>query len=431
MENTFQTDLERLREDIQLKLIGEAQRLWSEHKIYFAFTESELKFCVDAVLARLFVLSYGAEYDYKGTAEIKTARSNVYQWTKKKMDEDDMYCGASSDLKDSIEGQLRYNLEKKKRYHYKELEFLGREDLIEIQSAERERGAKNYDLANFELIGDRDDTFKINDYITNERIKTIDHKLLAEAFFQIDKYYDDAKEMISGEVDVDDKILYIAKWVNMYRMEVTLHITWIEKIAEYLVENKYPLKKIKTDNTNGERIEIKADEKMPLGMKKLNIDSLSLLFGTIKIGEGSPVEAWYDIPYYTSIKWYFDCVSEHQFDNNFEKYLNMRMILNGTVGSLLKAAHRVFTSYIYGVPEAIEIMFQFCKETFPIIEMHQNSKIYKTGKTGRKYEISKNEKYVKAARNFMVLFYYEKNIVPMAEMAAEVQKEVNSKHSKK
>jgi len=29
------------------------------------------------------------------------------------------------------------------------------------------------------------------------------------------------------------------------------------------------------------------------------------------------------------------------------------------------------------------------------------------------------------------LFYYEKNIVPMAEMAAEVQKEVNSKHSKK
>jgi len=80
------------------------------------------------------------------------------------------------------------------------------------------------------------------------------------------------------------------------------------------------------------------------------------------------------------------------------------------------------------VPEAIDVMYKFCKETFPIIETHQNSKLY-TIKD--KSNIKKNEKYIKIVKRFMSLFCYEKNKIPMKDIADSIHKILNEKHSAK
>lgn len=432
MDNVFQTNLDKLKNDIRLKLNENVEIIRRTKNYYYKVTESELEFYVHAVLARLFALTYGKIYDLQEKTASDDVRVNRYQWMQEQLSSEESSNGsANTDQEDSIRSKIRYLTDKRTQYHFAELEALDRTDIIALQQPDNKRRAIYYDRANFELLDDRDDTFKIIDYIITEKIKTIDHNLLAEAFYKIDKYYNDAKELALKEANTADMTLYIAKWVNMYRLESKLHITWIEKVAEFFVENNYTLRKIKTNNTSGERIEIVANDKLALGELKLNIDNLTFVFGTLTNNNNNFIESWYDIPYYSSTRPYFECTSEQQFDKVIERYLYIRGFLTNTCTSLLSSAREVFEPFIYGSTDAIEVMYKFCKETFPLIETHQNCNLYKIKNTNNIVKITKNEKYIKAARNFMVLFFYKKNIIPMKDIAANVQKNMNKKHSKK
>jgi len=348
MERLFQSKCDQLKNDIRNKLHEKIMMFQILQNRCYNITDSEFEHYVNAVFARLFVLSYGRIFDMEEKSTSNDVRVNLYQWMKEQFPPDNANGGANTDLVDSVRSKIRYQMDKRVQYHLRELEILNSHDLIEEQTSEHERGAKYYSRADFELLDDRDDTFRIIDYIITRRIKEIDHSQLAEAFYKIDQYYNNAKAIASLEGDTYNMTRYIAKWVNIYRMETSIYITLIEKIAEFFVENGIKLEIKKTNNTSGNKIEIVANNKLVLSDMKLNIMNLTVVFSGLDINNYNLLEAWHDIPYFTSVKPYFGCTSEEQFFEIRQDYLIIRAILSQVVTALLSSANEVFEAFKYG-----------------------------------------------------------------------------------
>ena len=437
MSDTFLDSLMELREKITCQLLKISEDLYRETGDRL---EEPVEDYVNSVIARLFVLSYGRIHDLAETKDKNDIRVSRYQWVAEQLASDisseidfkqdsDEDTDPDFDPENSIREKLRYSSDKRTAYHSLELKELGYTEDQSVNTPKK-HGAIYFDRANFEQLYNKDGTFEIVDYIINGRIPRIDHTLLANVFYKVDQYYDSSKLLSAGDEDqLNNKITYIARWVNLYRMETKLHITWISKVTEFFVDNKYVLKKVSAKENGETGYRIVSDNKLPWQEYKLDIYNLSTVQSTIKTDYGNLMECWYDIPYYKSVPEYFGTNSKDQFEKYLSKIELLRAVLSGTSSSLMEYAYKIFLPFLYGSDEAIEIMYTFCKDSLPLIESHKKSKLYHKDKKSN--EIVKNEKYIKVAQNFMTLFYYEKNIIPMKEFADTVQKQVNKKHSKK
>lgn len=227
-----------------------------------------------------------------------------------------------------------------------------------------------YDLANLDLMltegyGYRFDLFH---YMMNGSIsdshKVSDEKF-AEAYHEYNQKYIDAKQIVPKKTD--DKLLYILKWLDLFRIETAFHFSLISDISEYILDN---LDHFKT--RYGVALRQKGDGSSKNSMPYYEF---SILWGTIK-NKNYSGEAFQILRHSDQIKRFFEAYEGDDFEKFCSYKIKDRMIESEIINFLLENESEVFKPFFDGKESAIDYMYDFCKNCYPIIENHKDISFY-------------------------------------------------------
>lgn len=278
------------------------------------------------ILARLFVLSLG---DIESS---KTMHDNLHN---RYYVQENKNANEEADIK-----TLRRYEEKLRHGHNAFLEYYGLDNAYLIKEENLRRIGRTYDNANLELIlskinSPRNDLlhFLIKNMITDSN--KVSDKEFVDAYKSFDQKYEDAKKC-------SDKLQYITKWIDFCRMETKYHFSLIPQIADYMSEHK----------------------NMPL-------DGFVNFWGSY-IEEGKPIEAYQLLRYHMYIDYFKkDCSADMA-----QYVLQERAISSAVCSKFRNVATEVFMPFYDGDSKAIDEMYKFCHDTYPIIELHNTSNFY-------------------------------------------------------
>ena len=249
-------------------------------------------------------------------------------------------------------------------------------------------------------------------------------------------YYENAKEGDEQEKNIQQKFEYIHKWIHLYRMESKLHLSLVADFATYCDEKRI---KINVSEKEDRDYEISMDGDMLLWEDKLDIDNPVKMFKTIievasdESGRESKwvSEYYWWLPDDTMMFKYFDCRDREDLQFIIHTQYYRRKLYTMTVSSLKGYAKGIFYDFMSGDETAVDFMYHFCKEAYPLIETHKPYTLYKKADSKKKDgKIITRSEVTDIARNFLIYFCYKDNIIPMEEIQNENQKKMNRKYNK-
>ena len=208
------------------------------------------------------------------------------------------------------------------------------------------RTGRKYDFANLNFLYsgvelERLDLIHIiyKNMITNSN--KVSAKRFVDAYEIFDITYDEAKEN-------NNKIEYIFLWLDFFRLETSLHLSLIPKIADAMIVYKN---------------------------KNLPCEKLPLLWHTIKIDDYL-AQAYQILRYEQYIEPLFTETDSQQLSDMFSYALIERKLESIIVNIFLNEATEFLKAFYEGDKKAIDDVYEFCKYSYPIIENHQQSDFY-------------------------------------------------------
>lgn len=205
-----------------------------------------------------------------------------------------------------------------------------------------EQTGRFYDLANLEFISQRlviDKPFDLYDMVVSGRIcnsKKVDSITLADAYEVLNSQYAKAK-------NTEDKMEYIVKWINFYRMEMSMRYSLIYKIADYISQHGL--------------------------VKDFALLRMTDVWGVRTLGKDNFICPPFQILRHEKfIEPYFSAQTEEELSRVIEYAEKERILENIMVKEVVDEAERFFFHFRNLDESAIEKTYLFCKNEYPIIE---------------------------------------------------------------
>lgn len=208
--------------------------------------------------------------------------------------------------------------------------------------------------------------------------------VLAEAYTEIEQIYQTAKK-------TDNRIEYIAHWVNLYRLESSLHPSLIDQMADYMLDNKIKQPPNQTDLAN----QIWNPIIINFSFSNIICDSYAVLRD----------KDW--IPYF-----FDDKTNAALAESILHSRITERNIINRTKKDFLRIMRQAlpktekfdsnlfFQSFFNNATQVdIQDIYRFCHDSYPIIEWHKPINIFKKDEPN-KISYSKI-KYIRAITNIL------------------------------
>ncbi len=204
-------------------------------------------------------------------------------------------------------------------------------------------------MHNFEIVNNRDgtktrkqiDTFMdiIKRQLTSNNLSS---DKIENAFRQIDDHIEETKVLT-------DKKEYIDRWVNFYRMETRLHISLINKIADYMACNN--IKDFPQDDI------LAMFYWTTLEFRDANIKILSEPISILR----------YDR---YICKYFSETLTEEIRKNITDSRVLQVVLVNKHLDDAMELLSPYFQEEI--TQNTIDTIYDFCKTNYPIIELHQD-----------------------------------------------------------
>lgn len=414
--------------------LNKHKKMFNEQYGYYKCDLSIDESDVNAVFARLFVLSYGDVAYSRENLKNSPIVSSRYDYVESILGE--VSEESDKDIRESRDSHIRYNSARLIQYHNAEIEILN-ELNTQFPFIPSSAGKAIYhDKANFELLDDPNKEFRIVELIKNGKIKTAPLRTVAEAFAKIDSYYEKVKKLGELETNIQQKLQYIHKWINLYRMENKLHLSLVADFAAYCDDKKY---KISVSEKEDGDYEIFVEGEMALWKEKLNIENLVCMYNTIsktvsdESGQGTSGMSEYHwwLPDDNTMLKYFNCKDRADLKYIIDTQYYRRILYHETVFTLRGLASHYFYAFMNGNETAVDFMYHFCKEDYPLIETHKPYALYKRADSKKNEEkIITQSAVTDIAKNFLIYFSYQNNMIPMEEIQNDIQKNTNAKYNK-
>ena len=290
------------------------------------------------IIARLFVLSL------QDIEKDKPMFDNIHNKHKICCEDNGKYFNASKtgDVYESELKTLRRFEKKLRQGHETNLKYYDIENTYSVEKdINLRRRGRTYDSANLELIFSTINNsprklllYLIKNMLTDSN-KVSDTNFV-EAYDAFDDEYESAKKC-------NDKMQYIIKWIDFCRMETKCHFSLIPQIADYMSKHK----------------------NMPL-------NSIVNFWGTGYIKKGVPIEAYQILRYEGYIRYFEESCSEEMA----QEVLNERIVSSIVCSKYREKANETFRPFYEGSVSAIDEMYVFCHDIFPVIELHNSSGFY-------------------------------------------------------
>ncbi len=326
------------------------------------------------IIARLFVLSFDVkrpiidknkqlEYGEMGVdnddlltsfvdKEKKFAFDNINSYNTKYYDNRDDTLGLLhrriKKYLNARENKIKHILEEKRENH-----------VIEMMN---NRGGRSLDMASLFFISENgcDSTYDLLKLVFDDRIcdsKKASDNTVAEAYTAFDAAYRKAKELSKSE-ELKDKEKYIFRWVNFHRLETEYQLSIIPQIAQAILKSKHTQE------------------------RKWNYDDLLGIFGGYSYNNLN-FYAYQILTNYNNIELLFSAESVWNISDIVILNYNLRRIETQTVSFFRKYYYDAFDSFLNGNIFAIDEIFRFCVDDYPIIEQHNDSDLYISNKLNK------------------------------------------------
>jgi len=327
-------------------LKNEIKEYLKEYSCYvFLDDDEKIDLFANEVIARLFVLSF------RNMPEESFIINNSNKFFEEKTDIN------SFSQKDKIwyESELRkfYRNEERWRNLYKQkISLFERNNIIlpKPKELKSKHTGRNYDSANLNSIYNSTQT----DYLTLLKL-TISGRICNYKKVSVEQFvrsYTDFDNMYEQTKKCNDKMDYILKWVDIFRLETDFPFSLIYELADSLSNSKN---------------------------KDIPYDMIYNIWGTI-LYNGKPYQAYQILRYKKYIKPFLES------DANYEKIcvdsLFERVFESKVCSSFLKISNAVFLKFFKNNDDFINDIYSFCKKNYPIIESHNASNFYEIKDNG-------------------------------------------------
>ena len=315
------------------------------------------KYMAIEIMARLFVLSFGNIRDNS------FAYSNINAFN-------DINHTNSDKCIDADLAFLRRSIKKYSVAHENKLvHTFGRYVKSDIMKMENNRVGRFFDMPNLLLISKlrRESSQSLLDLLFDNRIcnsKKASDQCVADAYAEFDEDYSQAKK-------ITDKKEYIFRWVYYHRMETEFPLSIIPQIADAILTAKFQ------------------------EVKKWSYEDLLGLIGSYSCNNMC-FYAYQILTNYNNIELLFSPISNWNKSDIIILNHNMRLIETLTVNHFNKERETIFKSFFNENPLAIEELYNFCRYSYPIIEVHESSRLYLSGKQLNKPKIKLIRKIIDA-----------------------------------
>lgn len=259
--------------------------------------------------------------------------------------------------KESYDSEIRRFYRSEERWrnlHNKEISLFESHNITlpKQEELKSKHAGRSYDTANLNLIYNSSQTYYLTllELTISGRIcnyKKVSVERFVQAYNDFDDMYEQAKKC-------KDKIEYIIKWVDIFRLETTFPFSLIYELADSISNCKN---------------------------KNIPYDMMYNIWGTI-LYNGKPYQAYQILRYRKYIKPFLES------DANYEKTcidsLLERQFETKVCSNFLKIFNAVFLQFFKSNNDFINDIYDFCKKNYPIIESHNISGFYITKENGER-----------------------------------------------
>lgn len=225
-------------------------------------------------------------------------------------------------------------------------------EVLPVSYMKTKQKGRIYDLANLEFLFQRrklEKSVDLFDLTISNMIsssKSVSDNILIEAYDALNREYAKAKE-------TDDKMEYIFKWINFFRMETAMRFSLIYKIADFGTKSKT--------------------------INQWTLSHLSDIWGTRYFDDGYIAKPFQILRHEKFIESYFSAKTEEELLFIIEQAEKERILETILVRFMEDESKEVLKDFSSGKEEMIEEVYNFCRYEYPIIENYIPTNFYIDG----------------------------------------------------
>lgn len=311
----------------------------------FLDDDEKIDLLANEIIARLFVLSF------RNTPKQSFANNNSNSFFEEKMNitNHKEEAGYDSELRKFYRSEERW-----RNLHNKEISLFKSHNITlpKQEELKSKHTGRSYDTANLNLIYNSSQTYYLTLLELTISGRICDYKKVSvERFVQAYNDFDGMYEQAKG---CEDKIEYIIKWVDIFRLETDFPFSLIYELADSI--------------SNGKN-------------KDIPYDMMCNIWGTI-LYNGKPYQAYQILRYKKYINPFIKSDTNYEklcIDSLFERQFETKVCTD-----FLKISNAVFMQFFKSNNDFINDIYDFCKKNYPIIESHNASDFYITNNNGKR-----------------------------------------------
>lgn len=311
----------------------------------FLDDDEKIDLFANEVIARLFILSFR---NIPKQSFVNNNSNNFFE-EKKNISNHKEEAWYDSELRKFYRNEERW-----RDLHNKEISLFESHNIVlpKQEELKSKHTGRSYDAANLNLIYNSSQT----DYLTLLKL-TISGRICNYKKVSVEQFvqaYNDFDDMYEQTKKCENKIEYILKWVDIYRLETDFPFSLIYELADSISNCKN---------------------------KNIPYDMIYNIWGTI-LYNGKPYQAYQILRYRKYIEPFLE--SDANYEKIYIDSLFERQFESKVCSSFLKISNAVFLQFFKNNDDFINDIYDFCKKNYPIIESHKASDFYEIKDNGEK-----------------------------------------------